>query len=69
MGNPLIIPPTEITLKPPVSHGLIDDGDYIDPDVAEAWSARSLQPEAGLLLLKHLLNHIKPHGFQELFKP
>lgn len=69
MENSFIIPPTEITLKPPKSHGLISGDDYIDPEVGKAWSARYHEPQAGLLLLEHILNQIKPPGFQELFKP
>ena len=69
MENSTHVPEAEITLKPPKSHGLVDDGDFIDPKVGDAWSQRWLYPEASKLILEHLLAMIRPPGFKELFKP
>lgn len=62
------VPEAEITLKPPKSHGLFDDDDFIHPETADAWIARWREPEASKLILEHLLAMIRPPGLQELFK-
>lgn len=69
MENSTHVPEAEIPLKPPKSHGLVDDGDFIDPESADAWIARWREPEASKLILEHLLAMIRPPRFKELFKP
>ncbi len=82
---PIPVPPTDVVLSPPKSpprsewseEKLREEAEasaylslLIDhPECVEAMWSRRLEPQASEMLKAHLLDMIKPPGFQELFNP